>query len=183
MGKNMTGICLVASMLLPTVEAAGRLENGRFKTTVIEDRGGVPIQKYIPNIQTPDDWAKERYQDRGNKKLTESMYPVRTPSMTVGRVGLVEGEKIPKIAMQIKSMFIIGDDPVSIRWLVNNREFLRNNKAIGLVVNVENKERMAALKHVAGKGVLLQPIPGKGMAETMGIRHYPFFVNEDGIMR
>lgn len=175
---------IAIALIAPTfVIADSSYQLGRYKTIVIEDRGGVSVRKYIPEVQSNQEWLQERYEERGKKAIRTSMYPVRTPSMKVGRVGRDEGKDIPRHAMATRQMFIIGDDPVSRDWLARNKDFLRAKRAVGLVVNVESKERMNVLKRIAGHGLLLQAMPGESLSRSMGIKHYPFYIDKDGIMR
>lgn len=184
MGKHLiTFMAMAASLAVPHVDADAVYEHGRFKTKVIEDRGGLSARAYMPVTMQSKAWGKKLHEERGTRRLIDSAFPVRTPSMTVGRVGLGEGNQIPAAASVMQSMFIIGDDPVSRRWLQDNREFLASKKAIGLVVNVETKESMNQLARIAGKGIRMQPTPGEDLAKHMGIKHYPFYIDKDGIMR
>lgn len=180
---DKTVIALALSGLLASSVMAETFEHGRYKTVVLEDRGGLNIRKYIPTIQNSESWRQERFAERGTKKLVNGMYPVKTPSMQVGPVGPDEGKDIPAMAMSMRAMFIIGDDPVSWHWLSNNREFLKDKKAVGLVVNVDSAQRMNALTQIAGEGLVLQPTPGEDLAKHLGIRHYPFYLDKDGVMR
>ena len=43
-------------------------------------------------------------------------------------------------------VFIIGDDPFSLRWMSEHLEILKSLNALGLVVNVESVERMEVLQ-------------------------------------
>tara|TARA_R110002167_G_scaffold204404_11_gene408591 strand:+ start:7425 stop:7976 length:552 start_codon:yes stop_codon:yes gene_type:complete len=183
MGKNLNGFLAVSLCLAACHASAASFDGMRYKTTVLVDGGGVPISKYIPDSAMPDDHGKKLFEDRGRKKLLSSQYPVRTPSMSVGPVSASELEKLPKNNVVVQPMFIIGYDRVSMAWLQNNKEFLRSNHAIGLVVNVDNAQQMDQLIAIAGEGVRMQPTPGEDMAEHMGIRHYPFYIDKNGVMR
>jgi integrating conjugative element protein (TIGR03765 family) len=85
--------------------------------------------------------------------------------------------------MVSRPLFIVGYDPVSIQWLTDNRDFLASNNAVGLVVSVETIAQMNELKRIVGDGVTLQPTPGDRLAQHMGIRHYPFYMDSEGVMR
>ncbi len=54
-------------------------------------------------------------------------------------------------------VFIIGDDPFSLRWISEHLEILKSLNALGLVVNVESVERMEVLQQRAD-GLLLLPV-------------------------
>tara|TARA_R110001592_G_scaffold316364_1_gene592796 strand:+ start:33511 stop:34041 length:531 start_codon:yes stop_codon:yes gene_type:complete len=149
--------------------------------SVIADKGGVAVSTYF------DSSAKSAY----DKKVAEAksapfmlgIFPVRTKAMSVGAVGPEEMPNLPASYQIVTPMFIIGDDPVSLRWLVDNRELLISKKAVGLVVNVETSARMDEIRRTAGEGILLSVSPGDDIAESLGIKHYPFYVDRNGVMR
>ena len=85
--------------------------------------------------------------------------------------------------MVSRAMFLIGYDPVSMSWLKENRQFLASKSAVGFVVNVQTIPQMNELQSIAGEGITLQPMPGDRFAEHMNIKHYPFYLDRDGVMR
>lgn len=153
-----------------------------FETEVIEDRGGQPIDPYLPHKKNTLEHMKKLYNERRSKKLVNSHFPVVTTSMSVGRVTEDEARDV-RYQMAMTPMFIIGYDPVSIKWLTSNKELLKEKKAIGLVVNIQTKEQMEELQSIVGDGVLMQPTPGDRLAEHIKIRHYPFYMDNQGVMR
>ena len=160
----------------------GRAEIIPAYAEVIEDRGGQPIDPYLPKNNNTLEHMKKLYDERRSKKLVHSHFPVVTASMSVGRVTEDEARDV-KYQMATRPMFIIGYDPVSIKWLSSNKELLKEKKAIGLVVNIQTKEQMEELQSIVGDGVLMQPTPGDRLAEHLKIRHYPFYMDNQGVMR
>lgn len=153
-----------------------------YETKVISDKGGYSVSEYMPNNMFPDEEKKKAIEKRRTTKLVDYHYPVRSKNLKVGRLGPKEGEDI-KYQMMGQPMFMIGYDPVSINWLKANKGHLAKNKAIGLVVNVENKEQLKYLQGIAGNKVILQPTPGDSLAEHLKVKHYPFYMDNKGIMR
>lgn len=125
---------------------------------------------------------KKRFHDRLSTKLVNAHFPVVTTSMTVGKVTPDEAKDI-KYQVAMRPMFIVGYDPVSINWLKSNQALLSEKKAIGLVVNVENREQMEVLQKIVGSDVMMQPTPGDRLAEHLKIKHYPFYMDNQGVMR
>lgn len=154
----------------------------KFNTVVIEDRGGESIERYLPTDETRKKRLKETWDERASKRLVNAHFPVVTKLLKVGRVTSDEAKDL-KYQVTGKPMFIIGYDAVSISWLKKNRNRLADKGAIGLVVNVETKEQMNELQRIAGDGVLMQPTPGDRLAKHLKIRHYPFYLDSNGIMR
>ena len=152
------------------------------KTEVIEDRGGQSIDRYLPRNKKSEERMKKRFHERNSTKLVNAHFPVITNSMTVGKVTLDEAKDI-KYQVAMRPMFIVGFDPVSINWLKSNQALLAEKKAIGLVVNVKNKEQMEVLQQIAGSNVMMQPIPGDRLSEHLKIKHYPFYMDNQGVMR
>ncbi len=189
MGRNiriLTSILTVISLqiLLIHVGVADEGHTGKMiQTEVIADRGGLPIDKYMPGSKKISNarW-KIKYRDRLGTKFVDTHFPVRTSLMTIGRVTKSEAKDI-KYQVATRPMFIVGYDPVSINWLKSNQALLTKKGAIGLVVNVENKEQMDILQKIVGSGVMMQPTPGDKLSRHLKIKHYPFYMDNQGIMR
>lgn len=184
-GKTrLVGISFLFS-LVPTVCNAGTSttvkKSAYYDTTVVEDRGGQPIDKYLPKNDSKER-SKKNYKHRQSTKLVHAHFPVITKSMSVGRVTDDEASEI-KYQVATRPMFIIGYDPVSMKWLKDNRELLSEKGAIGLVVNVETNEQMEELQKLAGDKVMMQPTPGDNLAEHLKLKHYPFYMDSMGVLR
>jgi integrating conjugative element protein (TIGR03765 family) len=189
MGKNLkrlsSAIVLLGHVLLSSHLFAADTQSAStpwVKTKVIEDRGGQLIDHYLPKNKNTDDQMKERFENRKSTKLINAHFPVVTASMSVGKVTEDDGKEI-KYQVVTRPMFIIGYDPVSINWLKSNHALLAEKKAIGLVVNVENTEQMEALQRLVGTDVMMQPTPGDRLSEHLKIKHYPFYIDNQGVLR
>jgi integrating conjugative element protein (TIGR03765 family) len=181
MEKNIVVILLVSLVLVSnTVSAKDNLSVEPL--VVLEDRGGVPIEKYIPKKNSSRDRMNEAFRSRSKYDTPFVEYPIVSKSLTVGRVGSEEGKDI-KTGAVTSPLFIIGDDDVSKQWLKNNSAMLKKKKAIGLVVNVRSNEQMNALQALVGQSVLLQPTNGDKLAQHLKIQHYPFYVDNSGVLR
>lgn len=163
------------TFILITIPLQSYCADGFFELEVIEDHGGQPIDRYLPNGSRTKGTASP-------PKIVDAHFPVRTTNMSVGPIGPNEGAKLNHNILT-RPFFIIGYDPTSIAWLKNNRAVLSEHKAIGLVVNVENRDQMNVLQDAAGEKIALQPTPGDKLADYFGIQHYPFYLGRDGVMR
>lgn len=149
---------------------------------VIEDRGGQSISKYLPTNNEAMTHVNESRLKKQKMTMFNNQFPVISKSLTVGRVTKEEARDI-NYQLASKPMFIIGYDAVSINWLKANKELLNDKGAIGLVVNIETKEQMEYLQKVVGKRVTMQPTQGDSLAKHLKIKHYPFYMDNKGVLR
>lgn len=176
-------IALVSASAFP-VHAGTMKEklSGFYDLEVIGDFGGQSAKPFLPSDSDFKTQLQKLKDERRGKRFMVSNLPVSSPSLTVGKVGHQEASGI-RYEMLSRPMFIIGYDSVSINWLKQNRQFLNEKRAIGLVVNVSTVEQMDYLQSVAGKGILMQATNGEQMAKAINLQHYPFFVDQNGVMR
>lgn len=151
-------------------------------TEVIEDHGGQKIDSYLPQNKENAKRQKENFDKRKSTRLFNAHFPVVSKSLSVGLVEPDEAETI-KYQVAMRPIFIIGYDPISIKWLQQNQQLLSEKKAIGLVVNVNSQDEMNELQAIAGDSVMMQPTPGDNFAKELNIRHYPFYMDNQGVMR
>ena len=154
----------------------------QYKLTVLEDRGGELIDRYIPKNKNPKERMLKSFAKNHKVSILDSHYPVVTEGMTVGRLTDEEVSQI-RYKMLTRSVFVVGYDPVSMKWMEDNSEFLSNKRAIGLVVNVESKQQLQEMQALVGDKVVLQPTPGETLVEHVKITHYPFYVDYNGVIR
>ncbi|HAT6801819.1 TPA: integrating conjugative element protein [Citrobacter freundii] len=74
-------------------------------------------------------------------------------------------------------LFILGDDPLSLRWLAQHREKLKSLNATGLVVNVASEERLEILRR-GGNGLTLLPAGGDDLAQRLQLNAYPVLITD-----
>lgn len=175
-------IMLIPIQVLANTKAEKKPSPVLYNTTVIADHGGVSISKYMPAEINNSEYTKQIFEERRSKKFINSHFPVRSEKLKVGRLKANEATEI-KYGMISEPLFLIGYDPVSIDWLKANRGHLTKNKAIGLVVNVENEKQMNELQKIAGDKIRLQPTPGDDLATHLKISSYPFYMDGNGVMR
>lgn len=75
---------------------------------------------------------------------------------------------------------MLGNDPLSRRWLDERKESLWQLRAVGLVVNIEDEAAFGELQTLAGDIELL-PVSGSDLAKRLGLQHYPVLISEKGI--
>lgn len=149
---------------------------------ILEDRGGVPLDHYLSQKAKTEYGSLSGVAPLPGQNLINEHFPVVTNLMTVGTVTDEEAAHIKEQFVE-RPLFIIGFDDVSINWLQANQNYLAGKRAVGLVVNIETKNQMVLLRQLAGNEIVLTAIPGNEMARALNIRHYPFYMDEDGVMR
>lgn len=151
-------------------------------TEIVVDQGGQSIKRYLPNNHDTESRLKQNFDKRRSTRLTKSHFPVVSEMLSVGKIENDEAAQV-KYQVAMRPIFIVGYDPVSIKWLEDNKDMLITKDAIGLVVNVGNQSEMNELHQVLEGKVLMQPIPGDNFAKELQIRHYPFYMDNQGVMR
>jgi len=187
MDKNIISTTLGLSLLAASfsvVAESGKYTYSKYTKdiTVLEDRGGQSIRKYMPKDNDEVTQINKMRYDRKNASMLNATFPVVSKSLSVGRVTEDEASDL-KYEMATHPMFIVGYDRISINWLKTNKKLLADKHAVGLVVNVETAEQLHQLQKIVGKKTLLQPTPGDKLAEHLNIKHYPFYIDNKGILR
>ncbi|MGL4667511.1 MAG: integrating conjugative element protein [Saezia sp.] len=106
-----------------------------------------------------------------------AMLPVRSQRM---KPGAVEPRTIH--APGLRAVFLIGDDDLSKRWLVERLSELKALHAVGLVVNAENMQALEELRRLA-PGLMLSPVSGDDISIRLDLLHYPVLITFDSIVQ
>lgn len=77
-------------------------------------------------------------------------------------------------------VFIVGYDKLSIKWIEHNREQLKQHRATGIAVNVENQAQLRELRQAAS-GLELSPVAGDKIAKQLELDHYPALISRKRI--
>ncbi len=145
--------------------------SGLKKTRVIHDGHGKPTNNYISKIKIGRSGS-----------LKKNKFPVITEELSVGRVGEEEAANI-RYDMAVRPLFIIGYDATSVEWLQSNAEILKERNAVGYVANVETEEQLSHLNDILDNKVLLLAMNASDIANKLSIKHYPFYMDQNGIQR
>lgn len=142
--------------------------------TVIADLGGRDTAAFYDGI------ARENV-SRQSDGMTPSvnpesaMLPVTTPELTPGEI-VPRPLRLPGTG----ALFIVGDDALSHAWLVKNASLLSGKRAFGLVVNVDNIERLQALRALV-PDIPLSAASGRDLALRLALTHYPVLITDTGL--
>ncbi|WP_026145342.1 integrating conjugative element protein [Pseudomonas asplenii] len=147
--------------------------------TVVQDLGGTSALAYYRSLNLPLKDAPTgaiSVAPRRVKPYSEAdMLPVRSPSMSPGRVA-PRAHSLPGL----QTIFLVGDDPLSRQWLRERVEVLRDLKAMGLVINVQRPQALTELRQL-GEGLQMAPVAADDLAHRLAITHYPVLVTATGL--
>jgi integrating conjugative element protein (TIGR03765 family) len=107
-----------------------------------------------------------------NHQVNFPRVPMVTPSMSPGKV-FTRSIDHPYLSNPI---FIVGYDMISLSWLQEHKEKLKQNHAIGIVVNVKTEQQVNQLQQAAG-GIEITPVPGTKVAKQLSLVHYPVLIS------
>lgn len=167
----MVGFCFWLLFLLSLDVGAGEPSKG---LVVLHDEGGFPVAGLL-GIPTPSPHPPVLPRIDPQSRMAP-MFPVRTPELSPGPV---EPQRIEKRPFFVSPFFLVGDDPLSWQWLERHFERLRERKAVGLLVNVESRERWQAMQERFA--LPLSPLSAAGLAKALSLSHYPVLVTPDGL--
>lgn len=148
---------------------------------VVEDRGGVSALPYYqvldlqPHVGDTPPPRVELPRPPDRRFSEADMLPVRSERLSPGDVA----RRVIQ-APGLTPMFLVGDDDRSRAWLRQRAPALRDLGAVGLVVQAESPQALAALRALA-PGLALAPASGDELAQRLGLRHYPVLVTATGI--
>lgn len=158
---------LVLALLFPGISQA--------ELTVVADLGGQSTAEYFAGINNQGEEPPASQVLTLSTPDKASVLPIRTPELSPGPL---EARSLPMPGM--RSIFLIGDDDLSRRWLALRRDQLIQLNAVGYVVNVASKAAWDDLLYQAN-GLELLPVSGSDLAVRLGISHYPVLISEKGL--
>lgn len=201
MGKKIYVTALLALAIVIPVQAEKVSYGKALKAKVLTDKstlivladyGGTPIDQLLyanddpefgESVMKLEEQPVSELDMRDVKALSNPyLYPIRTPSMSVGPISANEARDIPA-GLLTKPLFIIGYDRVSLSWLEQNLEVLAQKQALGMMVNVETPEQFAKVQSIAQGKVVIHPLSGEHLASSIKLYHYPAFIDHGGLMR
>ncbi|MBA4682164.1 MAG: integrating conjugative element protein [Pseudomonas sp.] len=147
---------------------------------VVEDRGGASALPYYEalKLQPRADQPSPRIEipHPPTKAFSEAdMLPVRSTRLSPGGVSRRTIE-----APGLAPLFLVGDDERSRAWLRQRASRLQALGAMGLVVNVESAQALAALRTLV-PDLSLSPVSGDDLAARLALHHYPVLITATGI--
>ncbi|OLO06722.1 hypothetical protein BTW08_16370 [Salinicola sp. MH3R3-1] len=180
-------LILVGSMALLSASALAQTSierpPGLPQLTVVADHGGELARPYYVAIKGAGVDEEEGYSPQlgGEARPArpfgeQDMLPLESEQLTPGTVTPRQLD----LPGGFTPIFLIGDDDLSRQWLVQRGDILREMNAVGLVVQAADESSLQALRN-ATRGLELRPVSGDGLAERLGLRHYPALISQRGI--
>ncbi|MGH1477204.1 MAG: PFL_4695 family integrating conjugative element protein [Geminicoccales bacterium] len=148
---------------------------------VLYDSGeSVSMAPYLEPLK-PKPTLLDEPADRPEFSVAGFGLPVRTPSMTPGKV---QRRSMPTLGGKMvgaSPLFIIGADQWSLQWVQQHRENLLQMGAAGMVVAAEKDQELEILRRAAS-GLPLFAASGEALAKLTGLRHYPALIAPPGVI-
>lgn len=142
---------------------------------VIEDRGGASALPYYEDLGPEANGSVEL--EAFLDMTVAGAFPVRSDQLSPGR----EPGR-PLDAPGLQPIFLVGDDPLSRRWLHERSPQLRQLQAVGLAVNVANAARLQEIRRWANDLPVL-PISADDLALRLDLKHYPVLITPTAIQQ
>ena len=108
----------------------------------------------------------------------QEMIDLRLPAQSTAVAGPVSRHRIYFPGFSY-SLFIVGDDPLSRKWLSEHAEILKKIQAIGFVTNIQTHEAYEALQALAG--VPLLPANVDDLLAVLKTDHYPLIAHHGDV--
>jgi len=138
-----------------------------------------PIDRYLAPIVTNRVNEPESAQSRPEPGLGPAdpkvLLPIRSPGLSPGTIATRAFDSPTPVAF-----FMIGSDAGSLRWLIRNRDTLKRQGAIGLLVDAGDERDLNAVANAAA-GLPVIPASGDDIARALAISHYPVAVTDSRI--
>ncbi|GAB3683846.1 integrating conjugative element protein [Salinisphaera sp. T31B1] len=173
---DRTLLCALIAGLAPLAVAQAKL-------TVVADHGGQSARSYYAPIAGAGVDEQHAYSARAEAMSRgpvreADMLPVHSDRLSPGSVRA----RHLTLPAGMTPFFIIGADPLSLRWLKQRGDRLRDLHAVGLVVNVDSATQLKQLRRI-GKGLVLRPVAGNDIAARLDLAHYPLLITPQGVQQ
>jgi len=137
--------------------------------TVVADTGGESTVPLFEAITPADD---DNISSAQAIPLESALFPVISSRLQPGVI-----TSRPLSLPGMTPLFLIGDDPLSDRWLAQQLPVLKSLNASGLVVNVATAENLEKLREQAD-GLILLPVSGDDLAARLQLDAYPVLITD-----
>lgn len=152
--------------------------------TVIHDSGEtIPLEPYLAPLQsdlTQITVDKGELDTSHTNLSVDALLPLHTPEMEPGIVISRPWESVPKAFF--RPVFLIGSDQYSRQWLTENRRYLHQIGAVGLLVQADSREDLESIIAISD-GMEIMPASGSDIARNLGLEYYPVLITREGILQ
>ncbi len=152
---------------------------------VIKSTGdSVSAEPYLQSVHVPTEQLVENtvkqqaYKLQGHSiKTSQLLYPNKS-DFTPGQV---VKHKLSNPHLTALNLFVIGADPMSIRWAKTNAAYLKKHHAFGMITNVSTADQTKQAERQTG--LTLTPAALTGFAKVVGTHHYPLMVTQGWVLQ
>lgn len=158
---------LPAFMVMLTLPSSAAL-------TVVADLGGESTTSLFEAV-VPEQDAPTASSPAQPVPLNGAVFPVVSVRLHPSKV-----TPRPLSLPGMTPLFLVGDEPQSLRWLSQRRAELKSLNATGLVVSVGTQARFEALQRQT-PGLVLLPVSGDDLAARLQLDVYPVLITDTGL--
>ena len=155
---------------------------GHALNVVSTDGSTVSSQPYISsfNVQNQDSYEQSLMNVINNTVHDQTINPdtLIYPATSDLTQGVVLPANFSTQGLS-QSIFVVGDDPQSIQWAMNNAVKLKKLHALGIITNVQTAERVTDIENKTGFSLL--PMSLTGLSPLVHTTHYPFLWTSTGV--
>ena len=95
--------------------------------------------------------------------------------------GPVTKHKIDHDHLKRVTLFLVGNDSRSLKWLQQNKGYLQRIHAMGFITNVDNAAQAKHVEKIYGEPLLSANV--KGLSKVVGTTHIPFLLKDLWVMQ
>lgn len=114
------------------------------------------------------------YKNRAKPHI--SINQILYPNHSEFTPGPVTKHKIANDHLKHVTLFLVGNDSRSLKWLKQNKAYLQRIHAIGFLTNVDNAAQARRVEKVYGEPLLSGNV--KGFSKVVGTTHLPFLLKD-----
>ncbi|MCX8984258.1 integrating conjugative element protein [Citrobacter portucalensis] len=154
---------------------AGVIFQAAAELTVIADLGGEPTAPLYEAIQPDNAPSPLPMLSIPGSFTAQDTLPVISPHLGPGPL-VARSLSLPGFS----PLFLIGADPLSVRWLEQHKKGLLALHATGLIVNVSTPAQLNSL-HLQAPDLTMLPASGEDLAQRLQLTTYPVLITETGL--
>ena len=158
--------------------------------TVIYDSGHTesiaPYLKTLLPVESPPPTAGTANPTSDSNVLgpadISNLLPIRSPGLAPGALSphTVSEDTLTRLALgSAPPFFLIGSDPLSLRWLESHRAELQKLGALGMLVQAQTEPDVRAVAQAA-QGLPITLGSASDIARTLGTSRYPVLISKKG---
>ncbi|EGQ8101361.1 DUF2859 domain-containing protein [Vibrio parahaemolyticus] len=157
---------------------------------VLADRGGEPTQKIMADILDLDAHELQQVRSQELERLRSGAYQQDAiissmmpdfPVQTTRKEEKFKSQDFIETRFEIhRPLVLLGDGPMSLRWLQKNSRRLKEIRAFVLMVNAESQESVFKFSRIYGDNISVLP-KGDVILDKYQVPSLPALITQDGV--